>query len=71
MSQNINSEQLAQLQEEVFALMTAWIDRGVSPEESVMVLAGTTHLTLAKLGFSLGQVVSLLTDGWRKTNGKL
>lgn len=71
MSENINSDTLKQMQDEVLALITAWADRGISADESAMILAGTVHSTLAQLGYSLGQIVALLADGWRKTNGKL
>lgn len=66
-----DKELVRQLQDEVLALVTAWADRGVSPAESAMILTSNGHAILAKLGFSLGELVSLMTDGWKRNNGKL
>lgn len=66
-----DEELAARLQEEAIALITAWVDRGVTPQEATMVLAGLSHMLLAKLGFSLGTVTTMLSDGWRRQNGKL
>lgn len=60
----VTPETLKQLQDEVFALLSAWLDRGLSPEESAMVLAANAHSTLAELGFSLKEIVELLARGW-------
>ena len=68
---DLNSDTLIQCQDEVLALVTAWADRGIAPDEAAMVLAANAHMVLARLGFSLGQIVSVMTDGWRKSNGKL
>jgi hypothetical protein len=67
----IDSEMLSQMQTEVFALIEAWGDRGIDPGEAAMVVAANAHMVLARLGFSLGQLVSVISDGWRKSNGKL
>lgn len=71
MNKNLDSESMGQMQNEVFALVAAWEDRGVLPDEAAMILTANAHLILSKLGFSLGQVVTLMADGWKKTNGKL
>jgi hypothetical protein len=71
MDDTLNSEALGQLQDEVIALVSAWADRGISPEEAAMVVAANAHMMLAKFGFSLGQIVAVMADGWRKSNGKL
>jgi hypothetical protein len=60
-----------ELQGEVMALVTAWADRGIPPSDSAIVLAGMGHSLLSKLGFTLGQVVSLIAEGWKRGNGKL
>lgn len=62
---------VAQLQDDIVALVTAWADRGIAPSESAMVLAGMSHTMLAKLGYSLGEVTTLLAEGWKRHNGKL
>lgn len=64
-------ETVEQLQDEVVSLITAWADRGVSPSESAMVLAGLSNMLLAKLGYSLGEFIVIVADGWRRNNGKL
>lgn len=67
----INSESLLQMQDEVVGLVTAWADRGIGPQEAAMILAANTHMILGELGFSLGQIVTVLVKGWEKKNGKL
>ena len=67
----INSETMSQLQDEIFGMLEAWRDRGIGAEESVIILTGTAHSTLAGLGYSLGQIVTLLVNGWQKNDGKL
>jgi len=62
---------VAQLQNEVVALVTAWADRGISPQESAMVLAAISHALLAKLGFALSQITPMMETSWRVHNGKL
>ncbi len=71
---SVNSDDLPDvptLQNEVMSLISGWADRGVSPKESAMVLAGMSHALLAKLGFTLGELIPKLVDGWRGHNGKL
>lgn len=67
----VNSETLEQLQDEAFALMKAWEDRGLDLGEAAMVLAATSHAALAELGFSLGQLIDVMVQGWKHNNGKL
>ena len=62
---------VGQLQDEVVALVTAWADRGISPSESAVVLAGMSHALLCKLGYSLDEVNSLLVKAWEVNRGKL
>lgn len=69
MSDNIKL--VPQLQEEIVALITAWADRGISPSESAQVLSGFSHMLLAKLGYSLGEVTRVLAKSWENHNGKL
>lgn len=60
-----------QLQDEIMSLVGGWADRGIAPSESAMILSGMAHTMLAKLGYSLGEVVTLLAEGWKRHNGKL
>lgn len=68
---NLSAETVKQLQTELIALVEAWADRGIAPSESAMIIVANGHMLLAKLGFSLGQIVSLLSDSWRSNNGRI
>lgn len=67
----INPETMNQLQDEIFGLLEAWRDRGIGADEGIVILAGTVHSTLANLGYSLGEIVTLLVNGWQKNDGKI
>lgn len=67
---NIDGQTLDQLQDEVFALLSAWVDRGITPHESAQVLAGMGHMILSQTGTTFSELVAVLEESWRKYNGK-
>lgn len=68
---DISSEEIEQMKEEVFALIGAWMDRGVSPTFSAMVLASQAHSVLVEMGVPLSKFLETVTDAWKRSNGKL
>lgn len=66
----MSDAEITQMQEEAYALIGAWMDRGVSPTESAMILAAVANSVLAKMGISLSDYTKVVTDGWTKSNGK-
>jgi hypothetical protein len=67
----LSSDDIEKYQGEVIALITAWVDRGLSPGESAMIISAVAHAALAKCGFTLGQLIKVVVDGWEQHNGKL
>jgi hypothetical protein len=66
----MTSAEIEQMQEEAYALIGAWMDRGFRPTQAAMVLAATANSVLAKMGISLDEYIEVVTDGWTKNNGK-
>lgn len=65
-------EVIDQMHEEVFALISAWIDRGISPADCAVFLTGTSHMLLMQLtDCKLSEVIEALTEQWNKHGGKL
>jgi hypothetical protein len=62
--------QIELMQDELISLMGAWADRGFTPAESAMYLAGVSHLMLARAGYSLAEFIDLLRQQWEKHDGK-
>lgn len=66
----IDSQTLDLLQDEVFQLLGAWVDRGLTPNECAQVLAGMGHMILASTGVGFAELVQVLSDQWVSYNGK-
>ncbi len=63
-------DEIELMQDELASLMGAWADRGFSPTESAMFMAGVAHLFLAKAGYSLTEFKELLDKQWERHGGK-
>lgn len=69
---DLSSEELEQMQDESLALIGAWMDRGVSPTASAMILAAVITRVLVEMKVvTLSDLLDTITDGWNKCNGKL
>lgn len=64
-------DEVRNAQEELYALVLAWADRGLTFTESTMIVAATAHKLLAMTEFKLEDVVQMVSDAWMKNGGKV
>lgn len=67
-----SNETIRGMQDDLFALIKAWEDRGVPPSDSAQMLTAVGQMMMIRLDLcTLGQLVAILAKQWERHGGRM